>query len=192
LKDVAGLVLATVVGGEPMTGDLPLWICNERDETWTHVEAVTSEETELGLLWLDSEPGPAVMADPESLALFALRTSTPEQADIIRRRDILAFTMEDIDLIGVREAMRRALRRVTSTTDGFMAVLDASVGRGMEPDEMEAGLSYRECSTAMELIAASSGLRAISLTGFDGNSSSISLKAAYAYLASALGKRILG
>ena len=75
--------------------------------------------------------------------------------------------MEDVDLVGIREAMRRALRRVTALTDGFVLVLDASVGRGMEPDDLEAGLSYRECSTAMELVAASGGLKAIALTGFD-------------------------
>jgi hypothetical protein len=87
--------------------------------------------------------------------------------------------------------MRRALQRVTATTDGFVLVLDASVGRGMEPDDLEAGLSYRECSTAMELVAASGGLKAVALTGFDADARPAALKAAYGYLLSALGKRIL-
>jgi arginase family enzyme len=110
---------------------------------------------------------------------------------MIRQREVLALTMEDVDLIGIREAMRRALQRVTATTDGFVLVLDASVGRGMEPDEMEAGLSYRECSTAMELVAASGGLRGIALTGFGPDTQPAALKAAFSYLLSALGKRIL-
>jgi predicted amino acid racemase len=191
LAEVADIGLATVTGGEPGPGDLPLWVCGERDETWSHVVRGTTKESELGLLWLDSEPGPAVAAQPESLALVGLRTATREQSEMIRRREVLAFTMEDVDLIGIREAMRRALRRVTATTDGFTLVLDASVGRGMEPDEMEAGLSYRECSTAMELVAASEGLRAIALTGFEPEASTAPLDAAYRYLLSALGKRIL-
>ena len=99
--------------------------------------------------------------------------------------------MEDVDLVGIREAMRQALHRVTALTDGFVMVLDASVGRGMEPDDLEAGLSYRECSTAMELVAASGGLKAIALTGFDADARPGPLRAAYGYLSSALGKRIL-
>ncbi len=43
----------------------------------------------------------------------------------------------------------------------------------------------------MELIAASEGLRAIALTGFGPDTQPSALKAAYGYLLSALGKRIL-
>jgi hypothetical protein len=61
----------------------------------------------------------------------------------------------------------------------------------MEPDDLEAGLSYRECSTAMELVAASGGLKAVVLTGFDADARPAAVRAAYGYLLSALGKRIL-
>jgi hypothetical protein len=43
----------------------------------------------------------------------------------------------------------------------------------------------------MELIAASEGLRAIALVGFGADVSASAVKAAYGYLLSALGKRIL-
>jgi predicted amino acid racemase len=191
LGAVADVGLAAGAGGAPEPGDLPLWICATRAETWERITAGLDHRAELGLLWLDSEPGPALAADPEVLALVGLRNASRDQSDTIRRRSVLAMTMEDVDLIGIREAMRRALRRVTALTDGFVLVLDASVGRGMEPDEMEAGLSYRECSTAMELVALSGGLRAVALTGFDENARPPALKTAYAYLLSALGKRIL-
>jgi hypothetical protein len=191
LKETAGLGFEVMTGGDPEIGDLPLWLCPERDQTWAAIEEEMARDTELGLLWLDSDPGPAAAFQPESLALLGLRTATKEQSDMIRRRQVVAYTMEDVDLIGIREVMRRALRQVTSTTDGFMMVLDASVGRGMEPDDMEAGLSYRECSTAMELVAASEGLRAIAVTGFEPDARSAALKAAFGYLLSALGKRIL-
>jgi hypothetical protein len=61
----------------------------------------------------------------------------------------------------------------------------------MEPDDLEAGLSYRECSAAMEAVAASRGLKAIAVTGFDADARPAALRAAYGYLLSALGKRIL-
>jgi hypothetical protein len=191
LAEVRDVGLATATGGATDPGDLPLWICARRVETWESITTGISDRAELGLLWCDSELGPAAAAEPESLALVGLRTATREESDLIRRRDVLALTMEDIDLVGIREAMRRALQRVTVLSDGFALVLDASVGRGMEPDELEAGLSYRECSTAMELVAASGGLKALALTGFDADASPSALKAAYAYLLSALGKRIL-
>ena len=180
-----------MTGGAPGPGDLALWICPDRPETWERVTMALAGEAELGLLWLDSEPGPAATAETEALAMVGLRSATREQSAAIREREAMAFTMEDIDLVGIRETMRRALRRVTATTDGFILVLDASVGRGMEPDEFEAGLSYRECSTAMELVASSGGLRAIALTGFRSGARSARLNAAYKYLLSALGKRIL-
>jgi predicted amino acid racemase len=191
LADAADLGLATATGGTPTPGDLPLWITATRDETWEDITAGFERRAELGLLWLDSEPGPAAAAAPETFALVGLRSASREQSEMIRQRDVLALTMEDVDLVGIRETMRRALQRVTATTDGFVLVLDASVGRGMEPDEMEAGLSYRECSTAMELVAASDSLRGIALTGFDADARPAALKAAFGYLLSALGKRIL-
>jgi hypothetical protein len=62
----------------------------------------------------------------------------------------------------------------------------------MEPDEREAGLSYRECSAVMERIAASEELRAIVLSGLGEAPEKGALETAYGYLLSALGKRILG
>jgi ornithine racemase len=191
LAEVGDVGLATRVDGAANAGDLPLWICAGRAETWERITTGVSDRAELGLLWCDSELGPAAAAEPESLALIGLRTATHDESELIRRRDVMALTMEDIDLVGIREAMRRALQRVTALTDGFVLVLDASVGRGMEPDDREAGLSYRECSTAMELVAASGGLKALALTGFDADARPAALKAAYGYLLSALGKRIL-
>jgi arginase family enzyme len=119
--------------------------------------------------------------------LVGLRVATKEQARIIHERDILALTMEDIDLIGIREAARKAIQRVTQTTDGFALVLHASVARGMEPDEREAGLSYRECSAVMERIAASEELRAIVLSGLGEAPEKGALETAYGYILSAHG-----
>ena len=61
----------------------------------------------------------------------------------------------------------------------------------MDADPREAGLSYRECSAAMERIAASEELRAIVLSGLGAAPEPGALDTAYGYLLSALGKRIL-
>jgi predicted amino acid racemase len=191
LAGVSALGYEVVTGGVPEPDDLALWITRERDDAWSRAGEMGGEAAELGLLWIDAEPGPAASGPPETAALFGLRTATEAQAAAIHDNEMMAFTMEDVDLIGVREAMRRALHRVTATTDGFALVLHGSAARGTDTDPMEAGLSYRECSTAMELIAASQGLRAIVLSGFGPDSPTEALTAAHSYLLSALGKRIL-
>jgi predicted amino acid racemase len=192
LATLRDLGYQTEIGGPLGEDDLPLRMPPDRDPAWAQITADLPDRSELGLLWLDSCPGPSLNADPESLALVGLRQASRAEAARIAEAGILALTMEDIDLTGIREAMRRALARVTAMTEGFVLSLDASVGRGMEPDDLEAGLSYRECSTAMELVAASGALRGIVMTGFDPDARASALEAAYGYLLSALGKRILG
>ena len=191
LYRVERLGIDTATGGETELGDLPFWVCVERENSFEAIQDPSFDDRELGLLWLDSNAGPATVFPSESLAFVGLREASPDQVANIKERNILALTMEDVDLIGIREAMRRALYRVTSMSDGFIMVLDASVGRGMEPDDLEAGLSFRECSTAMELVHLSGGLRALALTGLARGVEPRRLKVAYDYLLSALGKRIL-
>ena len=65
--------------------------------------------------------------------------------------------MEDVDEIGVREVMRRSLVAANYGTRGCVVVMHASVAdNGFALGANHAGLSYRECSQAMEMIA---GLR---------------------------------
>lgn len=179
--------------GVPEAADLPLWIVPGRDGIHALLATADDEAVEDGLLWVDSEPGDIGEArDPETTALFGLRRASREQARIIEQRGILALTMEDIDLIGIRESARKAIERVTATTDGFALVLHGSAARGMGEDPQEAGLSYRECSALMERVSASRELRAIVLSGLGEDPDPRYLGAAYGYLISALGKRILG
>jgi len=193
LASVAGLGLAIKHDGLAEPADLPLWIVPGRDGIYDLLQTADDVAVEAGLLWMDSDPGDiGRVNEPEAAALLGLRVATREQAHFIRDREILALTMEDLDLVGIREAARKAIQRVTQTTDGFALVLHASVARGMEPDLREAGLSYRECSAVMERIAASEELRAIVLAGLGETPDKAALETAYGYLLSAFGKRILG
>jgi predicted amino acid racemase len=193
LAQAAELGLELRRDGVPEPADLPLWIVPDREGIHTLLATADDEAVEDGLLWVDSEPGDIASArDPETTALFGLRRAGREQARVIEARGILALTMEDVDLIGIRESARKAIERVTATTDGFALVLNGSVARGMAEDPQEAGLSYRECSALMERVAASRELRAIVLSGLGGDPDPRHLQAAYGYLISALGKRILG
>ena len=99
--------------------------------------------------------------------------------------------MEDVDLLDVREVMRRALAKVTGLGHGFALCLHGSVINDVS-DPTDAGLSYRECSLAMELVAETRQLRAIALTGLSATEPATQLKTKFGYLLSAFGKRILG
>ncbi len=179
--------------GLPEAADLPVWIVPGREGIFELLDTADDEAVESGLLWMDSDPGEiGRAANPEAAAVFGIQRATREQARMIEDRAILALTMEDIDLVGIREAARRAIQRVTQTTDGFALALNASVARGMGDDPREAGLSYRECSAMMERVAASRELRAIVLSGIGESPTPGALDAAFGYLLSALGKRILG
>lgn len=192
LAGVAALDLVIKRGGKPEPADLPLWIVPGRDGIHDLLATADDDAVEAGLLWMDSDPdGIEAVPYPEAAALFGLRTATREQSQVIADRNILTLTMEDLDLIGIRESARKVIQRVTETTDGFALVLHASVARGMRADPMEAGLSYRECSAVMERIAASGELRAIVLSGLGPKPEPAALEAAFGYLLSALGKRIL-
>ncbi len=149
------------------------------------------EDIEYGVLCVDSEPGDVEHFSPESSALFGLRHASAEHATMIRERDLLALTMEDIDLRGAQDCIRNALRQVNNGTDGFALILHASIGGGMFEDPDNMGLSYRECSLVMERIAATRQLKALTLSGISAASSDKALERAFAYVLSALGKRIL-
>ncbi len=185
IEAVRALGLDVAEGGDPAPGDLPLHIAADR------AAEPRVGEAELGVLAVDAAPGDVSHLPAETSALLGLRQATPEQARAIRERGILALTMEDVSWLGIREAVRRALRHVTSATDGFALILHASAGHGMTEDPHEAGLSYRELHTVMERVAANRGLRAITLSGFPPDAPGDALTAAYDYLLSALGKRIL-
>ena len=60
-------------------------------------------------------------------ALVGLREATRAEARFIRERELLALTMEDVDLLDVRDVMRRALATVTGLGHGFALCLHGSV-----------------------------------------------------------------
>jgi arginase family enzyme len=188
---------------------VPIFLGLERETLGPFLAAIRRLSQPLGLLWMDSRPA----CDPDGLnilgesltpgtdlppllasgcALAGLREASRSEARFIREQELLALTMEDVDLLDVRDVMRRALARVTGLGHGFVLCLHGSVINDIG-DPTDAGLSYRECSLAMELVAATRGLRAIALTGFNLESEpAIQLKTKFGYLLTAFGKRILG
>jgi arginase len=99
---------------------------------------------------------PAV--DPHRVALVGLRAIDEQERELIRKLGIKAYSMSDIDRIGVERAIRESLTHVAGP--GFVHVsldmdaLDPEVAPGVGTP-VRGGLSYREAHLALELVAES-------------------------------------
>ena len=99
---------------------------------------------------------PAV--DPTRVALVGLRSLDKRERETIRSLGIKAYTMSDIDRIGIERAIRESLTQIAGP--GFVHVsldmdaLDPEVAPGVGTP-VRGGLSYREAHLALELVAES-------------------------------------
>ena len=99
---------------------------------------------------------PAV--DPSRVALVGLRSLDTRERERIRELGIRAYTMSDIDRIGIERAIRESLTQIAGP--GFVHVsldmdaLDPEVAPGVGTP-VRGGLSYREAHLALELVAES-------------------------------------
>jgi predicted amino acid racemase/arginase family enzyme len=123
---------------------------------------------------------------PENIVIIGLREAEKEETDLIRRFSIPVYTMEDVDLIGIREVIRRSLRRAAAGTHGVYLSFCQHV-----VDEKNEGLTAREIHLAMEQISKSGLMRAMDISGccIAGQTDFSSL---IHFVESSFGKRILG
>ena len=135
--------------------------------------------------------------ESERVALIGLREVSHEEARSIRRSRISAYTLEDIDALGMREVIYRALRAAAMGTDGIhvtldMDALDTTVAPGVHRP-VRGGLSYREGHLAMEMIAKSSLMRSLAVVDYcpERDVNRLTAGTATAYVLSLLGKTIL-
>lgn len=137
---------------------------------------------------------PAV--DPARVALVGTRSLDGGEQERIRRLGLKAFTMSDIDRVGIERAIRESLAHIAGP--GFVHVsvdmdaLDPEVAPGVGTP-VRGGLSYREAHLALELVAESglaSSLEVVEVNPIlDRQNATAAL--AVELVASALGKTIL-
>ncbi len=95
------------------------------------------------------------IVDPSKIALVGLRDLDPAEKETIRSKGVHAFTMRDIDELGMREVMRRAIEIATAGTVGFhvsfdMDCVDPSFAPGVGTAVI-GGVTYREAHLSMEM-----------------------------------------
>jgi arginase len=106
----------------------------------------------------DSDAWPLPAVDPARVALIAVRSLDPAERAVIRELGVKAYTMSEVDRLGVERAVREALTHVAGP--GFVHVsldvdaVDPEVAPGVGTP-VRGGLSYREAHLALELVAES-------------------------------------
>ena len=148
---------------------------------------------------LPSGPGGAEpRLESERVALIGLREVSQDESRLIRRSRISAYTLEDVDALGMREVIYRALRAAGMGTDGIhvtldMDALDTTVAPGVHRPVRGGGLSYREGHLAMEMIAKSGLMRSLAVVDYvpERDVNHATAGTATAYVLSLFGKKIL-
>jgi len=95
-------------------------------------------------------------ADPSRTAIVGARSLDPGEKELIRELGIRAFTMHDIDRLGMGRVMEEAIAVASDGTDGIHLSLDLD---GLDPEHapgvgtpVVGGMTYREGHLAMEML----------------------------------------
>ena len=134
---------------------------------------------------------------PENVALIGIRDIDRVEREFINRSGITAFTMRDIDQLGMSEVSRRALEVVNADTAGFHVSFDLD---GCDPEVIPGsgtlvpgGVSFREAHLLLEECASNG--RMISMDVVELNpfldQANISAERAVTLIQSAFGRSIL-
>lgn len=142
-------------------------------------------------------PGAGPFINPSNLVYIGLRDLDEYEKEQIRELGIQAFTMHDIDRIGIQQVIEQALATAGQGTDGIHVSFDMDC---LDPREapgvgtpVPGGLNYREAHYALELLASTNQVTSMELVEvnplFDHNRHTARL--GVELIASLLGKRIL-
>ena len=100
--------------------------------------------------------GYAPKMEGRNTVLIGLRDVDERERDMVRSLGVVAFTMRDIDELGLRTIMEQAIAAACDGTAGFHLSLDMDA---VDPDEapgvgtpVRGGMTYREAHLAMEII----------------------------------------
>lgn len=104
---------------------------------------------------------------PEHVALVGIRSIDEDEATLIRETGIHAYTMADIDRMGMASVMQEAIAIAGGGTDGIHLSLDLDA---LDPmfapgvgTPVNGGVTYREGHLAMELLAASNRVTSVDI-----------------------------
>jgi arginase len=141
--------------------------------------------------------GHVPIVNPENVAIVGLRSVDELERLNVRGTGVHAFTMRDIDELGMRTVIRQAIQAASADTVGFHVSLDMD---SVDPVEapgvgtpVPGGLTYREAHLAMESICDSGRMTSIEVVEVNPvmDVANRTAQLAVELIMSALGKRIL-
>lgn len=137
------------------------------------------------------------MIDSSRTVLIGIRDLDPGERNAIHDLGVRAFTMRDIDEMGMRNVIQEAIRIATNGTVGFhlsfdVDSMDPSHGPGVGTP-VRGGLTYREGHLAMEILHDSNKILSMDITEVNPvlDISNQTADLAVEMALSAFGKRIL-
>lgn len=94
---------------------------------------------------------------PENIVYIGLRDVDPGEREIIKKLNIKAFTMEDIDKYGIEKVMTESINHITKNADNIhisfdVDCLDPEIAPGTGV-KVEGGMNLREAKTALRMIS---------------------------------------
>ena len=94
---------------------------------------------------------------PENIVYIGLRDVDPREQKILSDRGIKAYSIEDIDTVGIGVVVNEAVEYITSKADHIHLSFDVD---SLDPDiapgtgvKVPGGISYREAKTALTLLS---------------------------------------
>jgi arginase len=134
---------------------------------------------------------------PEKCVLIGIRDLDGHERQTVRASGVNLVTMREVDEMGMRNVMDRAITLASKGTAGFVVSFDMDV---VDPDDapgvgtpVRGGITYREAHLALEMIADSGKMLAFELVEINPIIDVMNKTAilGVGFTASALGKRIL-
>jgi len=105
--------------------------------------------------------------DGRNTVLIGLRDVDEREREVVRDLGVVAYTMRDIDELGLRKIMEQAIAAAADGTAGFHLSLDMDA---VDPDEapgvgtpVRGGMSYREAHLSMEMVCDSGRMLSMEL-----------------------------
>lgn len=134
---------------------------------------------------------------PGNTVLIGIRDVDEQESGNVSSLGVTAITMRDVDELGMRVVMTRAIEAASTGTDGIHLSFDMD---SIDPDDapgvgtpVRGGLTYREAHLAMEILSDSKLLRSIEVVEVNPilDTANRTALLAVELIASAMGKRIL-
>lgn len=135
--------------------------------------------------------------DESKVVIIGARDLDPQEAELLKESKVTVFTMEDVDMYGLRDIMQEAIDIVEDGTEGFHLSFDLDA---VTPSDapgvgtpIKGGLTYRESHLAVEMLAGRKKLRSLELVELNPilDNANITGELAVSLICSVLGKRII-